>query len=313
VESLDGKQNVWTIRNDLAVPCALGVEIACSYRNVPTSDYEQPGALTIETLDDPAPYQHADQGWLKRFFAGPDVAITAAGAARTGAKASFTSSAEAIQPGGRCLSFTANNTGDRGGWCANGRRFPKLLDLSRYQAIGLWVHGDSKGETLQVQLRDAAGRAATWPVLVTFEGWRLCIFHKNQAQPGFDWSKIDSHLLWLQGIAGSTSVQVRLCGLRAIPSLHAMPELKQPAVQVNGRTVQFPIRMHSAQALTSEGPDRVRLWPGGMRPGQPVAVSTEILMLRPGDNRVTFTAGAAEDYPGDVNVLLYRLGPLSSK
>ena len=274
VEALDGKQNVWTMKNDLPVPCHLGVEIACGFRNVPTADYDHPAALTLESFDDTAPYRRSEANRAERFYAGPDVTLTADGAARTGVSARFVSSAEAPRVGGRCAVFSATNAGQRGGWCAT-------------------------------------GRAATWPTLVSFRGWRLCVFRTADV-PGFDWSKTDYLLLWLQGMAGNTSVQVRLDDLRALPELHPAPPLAQPVVQINGQTVRFPLRLQSGQALTGNGLEGTRFWPGGMQPGEPVAVPTAALMLQPGENRVTVTADTAAGYPGDVNVLFYRLWPLSS-
>jgi hypothetical protein len=47
-----------------------------------------------------------------------------------------------------------------------------------------------------------------------------------------------------------------------------------------------------------------------MKPGHPIGLSTDVLMLQHGENRVTFSAETAEGYPGDVNLLFYRLGPL---
>ena len=62
--------------------------------------------------------------------------------------------------------------------------------------------------------------------------------------------------------------------------------------------------------MTNEGPGGTRFWPGGMKPGHPIGLSTDVLMLQHGENRVTFSAETAEGYPGDVNLLFYRLGPL---
>ena len=47
-----------------------------------------------------------------------------------------------------------------------------------------------------------------------------------------------------------------------------------------------------------------------MQSSQPIDVSTAVMMLPPGENRVIFSADADGGYPGDVNVLLYRLGPM---
>lgn len=309
VEAIDGRQNVWTIKNELSVPCALGVEIACGFRSMPTSDYDQQGATTVETFDDASPYQRSEGDRMERFLGGAGAATIAVGTASAGVSANLVSSAEGAKVGPRCAVFTATNKGARGGWCATGRRLPKPLDLSRCQALGLWVDGDGKGETLRVQLRDAAGRAATWPVLISFQGWRLCVFRKAEAA-GFDWSKAEYLVARIEGMAGGVSVRLGLDDVRALPELHPMPALAQPTVQVNGASVQFPVRLQSGQALTSAGPGGVEFWPGGMQAGRAVNVSTEVLLLEPGENRVTFTADTSAGYPGDVNVLLYRLWPM---
>ena len=191
-------------------------------------------------------------------------------------------SAESPQVGERCAVLTAKNTGAYGGWCAVTRRLAKPMDLSRAAAVGLWVNGDGEGETLLVQLFDSAGRGSNWLVPVSFKGWRLCVFRKSET-PAVDWSKADSLVFWLQGLSTGMSVKVRLDDLRAIPALHPAKPLSQPAVEVNGRTVRFPVVLKSGQALTSEGPGGVKFWPGGMQAGQPVEISTETLMLQPGE------------------------------
>jgi len=309
VESLDGRQNTWSIKNDRAAPCPLGVEIACGFRNVPTAVFDQPGGLTIDRFDDAKPYQQIAADLRKWFLAGQDATLSGAIIARAGVEASFPAPDAGPSPGGPGALWTARNSGQRGGWCATGRRFTTPLDLSRYQAVGLWVNGDGEGETLRIEFRDAAGRAANRTVLMSFKGWRLCVFPTGEIH-NLDWSKISFLLLRLQGLAGRTSVQVGLGELRALGRLHPAPSLVRPAVTLNGHRVAFPVRLQCGQALTSEGPGGVRFWPGGMQPGQPLDVDTTTLMLAPGDNQITFTADAAEGFPGDVNVLLYRLGPL---
>ena len=111
-------------------------------------------------------------------------------------------------------------------------------------------------------------------------------------------------------LAGGTSFQVRLDDLRGLPELHPAPLLVQPAVRVNGQTVTLPVRLDSMQALTAAGPDGIRFWPGGMQPSQPVEASAAVLMLQPGENRITFSADTTAGYPGDINVLLYRMWPM---
>lgn len=309
VESLDGTQNVWTIRNDQPTPCPLGVEIARGSRNVPTSDYDQAGTVTVESFEDAAAFGWDDEARAKRYFPGADVTLTASGAAKQGVNASLTTARENVRVGKGCAVLAATNSGPRGGWCASARKLPQPIDLRRCPAIAFWVDGDGKGETLRLQLHDVAGRSATYNVLVSFAGWRLCVF-RTSAAAGFDWSKTEHLLVWLQDMAGGTSFRVRLDDLRGLPELHPAPLLVQPAVEVNGQTVQLPVRLDGMQAVTAEGRDGIRFWPGGMHASQLVDGSAAVLLLRPGENRITFSADTTAGYPGDVNVLLYRMWPM---
>ncbi len=310
VEALDGEQNTWAITNNLPEPCHLGVEIACGFRNAPTTDYHHPAAVTLEPFDDTAPYQRGEENRAERFYAAPDATLTADGAAEPGVSFQFVSKTDNAKIGDRCILFSAVNSGTRGGWCATGRRFSQPVDLSGSQAIALWIDGDGKGETFRLQLRDTAGRAATWTTLVSFQGWRLCVFRTADA-PAFDWSKTEYLTLRLEGMAGGSTVQVRLDDLRALPELHPAPPLVCPTVQINGKRIAFPRQLQAGQALTGSGLEEARFWPGGMKPGEPVPVPIDTLVLQPGKNRVTVTADTAAGYPGDVNVLFYRLSPLS--
>ncbi|NLX97343.1 MAG: hypothetical protein GXY83_14330 [Rhodopirellula sp.] len=309
VESIDGGQNQWTIRNDLPVSCPLGVEIVRGSRDVPTSDYDQPGVVTVEPFDDVASFGWQGEDRAKRYFPGADAVLTGEGAAAENVTLSLATTGDAARVGDRCTVLAATNAGPRGGWCAVAKKLPAPVDLSRCPAIGFWVDGDGKGENLRLQLHDAAGRSAVYNVPVSFEGWRLCVF-KTAAAAGFDWSKTEHLLVWLQGMAGDTSLKVRLDDLRGIPELHAAPPLLQPTVEINGRRVTFPVQLGSMQALTSEGPGGVRFWPGGMQPSQAVDVPAERLMLQPGENRIRFSSDDEGAYPGDISVLLYRMEPM---
>jgi hypothetical protein len=48
-----------------------------------------------------------------------------------------------------------------------------------------------------------------------------------------------------------------------------------------------------------------------MNPGRPIDTPTDAPVLKSGENRVTFSAGTVEGYPDDINVLFYRLGPMT--
>lgn len=319
VESLDGQQNVWTIRNDLPVPCWMGVEIVRGSRGVPTSDYDQAGAVTVEAFDDASLFGWIDDTQARRYVPASDATITASGAAKAGVSVDLEVAGQGPRAGGRSLVLTATNGGPRGGWCAVARNLPQAVDLSGCQSIAMWIDGDGSGADAQIKLSDVTGRSTLFNVQLGFQGWRLCIFPTASA-PGLDWAKISNLLISVQRMAGGVTVRVGLDGLRGLPKRQPAPPLVQPAIEVNGTPVPFPVRLNSMQAVTSEGPGGTRFWPGGMQAGEDVRAVWSGLLLQPGENRIVFSADAREEdpgasigsveYPGDVNVLLYRMWPM---
>ena len=83
-------------------------------------------------------------------------------------------------------------------------------------------------------------------------------------------------------------------------------------ITVNDEKVVFPVELQPEQTLTSEGRYGVKLWPGGMQPSREIELPHAALTLDPGLNEVTFASESAEPYPGDVQVLLYRMCPEAS-
>lgn len=306
VEVLDGQENAWTIINDLDEPVLLGVEITRGARAAASADYDAPGAVTIEAFDDEAPYRMSEFNQYEKFVVGGGKVLTEAGPVRAGVTQSFTISAEGARIGDTCAVYAAENTGEGGGWCGIGRRFETPLDLGGHEALALWMHGDGKGQAVRFQLWDTRGRVAQWVPVINYTGWRMHAFATADARD-FDWSQVEYLLFYFNNIPAQTSVEVRLDEVRAIPALTERPTVRSPGVTVNGETVTFPVTLEPAQALTCAGPEGVMLWPGGMEQGRRVDVSTDALMLQPGENRVVFSSDAQAGYAGDVTVLLYRL------
>jgi len=73
----------------------------------------------------------------------------------------------------------ASNVGERGrgaSWARLDREFAPLLDLSKQQGLGFWVHGDGRGEVLNVRLESPVtfplGRLPDRYVTIDYTGWR---------------------------------------------------------------------------------------------------------------------------------------------
>lgn len=296
VEHLDGKNNVWTIRNDEAQPCSVAVEITRGARTIPSADYDGPQTLTIETFDDAGPYQ-------------PEETLSPALRESVGARQTFAVSSPGAKVGPRWAVWKVKNGGDHGGWASVRRRFAQPLDLHAYKALGMWVRGDGEGATLRIQLRDTSGRLATWLVPVGFHGWRLCTYAIT-GTGALDWSKIDTLLFYVQGLPVGVSAEVGLDDLKALTEIHTTGPLVSPALEINGRRLPLSVNLAAGQGLTVDQLGGAHFWPGGMEPSQPLGIERTALVLKPGENRITFAAETTGGYPGDISVIVSRLRPL---
>lgn len=309
VDLLDGEQNVWQIRNESAQPVQLGVELVRTFRDVTAAEYDSPGARLIEPFDNAVEYRHSEANPYEKFVIGGSKEVSENGAVRGGVTQSFEHST-AAKAGAGCMVYRAANSGEEGGWGGIGRRFVPPLDLDNGRAVGLWVYGDAKGEHLRIQFRDVAGEYADWLPAINFEGWRLLTFRLPRDQ-GFDWRQTEFLLFYFNGIPANTAVQVLLDDVRIMPSLRPQPAAVRPVLVLNDTRFELPAALESRQALTIEGRDGVRVWPGGMQPARNIAFDVSPLILRPGANTVRFETTPKADYPGDITVLLYRMWPLA--
>lgn len=307
VDVLDGEANVWRIVNDQPEPCVLGVEIVRGPRQVAVAGYEDPGALTIEDFADAERYRLGPENDYARYVQGGRGEQRDGGVVMAGVSQSFALTDEA-KVGEHALVYSARSGNDYGGWTGIGRRFNPPLDLSGYAGIGLWIHGDSRGERLRIQLRDTQGRYCDEVPEINFSGWSLyTMAFPPEAQ--FDRSHVEFLLFFFNNLPANSQVQVRLAGVRALPHLGgADASVDQPALVVNGRRTVFPVSLRPGEAVTSDGPDGAFFWRPGMEPGEVLNVIGPT--LEPGENTVVLEVADPTRFPGNLKVILYRAWPM---
>ena len=308
VDELDGAQNQWTITSDLP-GCTLGVDIVRGSRLVSQADYDDPAAVTVETFDDATGYAMSATNDFERFVLGGDKVLSDTGPVSKGLTQAYALSTENIKVGGSCLVYSAQNKAATTGWGGIGRRFGAPLDLTAARAIALWMHGDGKGEIIRIQFRDTAGRNADFLPVVNFTGWRKQVF-PTAGFGAFDWSKVEYLLFYFNNVSPNASVEVRIDDVRALPALAAKGDIEQLGLTINGKEIIFSRVPEPGQAITCEGPAGSTFWPGGMTKGQPLELPDRPFELRRGRNTIALTAAPGEAFPGDVQVLLYRMWPM---
>jgi hypothetical protein len=296
-------------------------------------DYEDPRGRVLETFDDLRAYEMSDTNQFEKYVIGGGKQLTQDGPVREGVSQTFVPSAEGLPPldpplrkggqgllpplrrggrGGSCGVYTARNDGGPGGWCAKGKQFPEVLDLSHYEAVALWVHGDGQRETLRFQFRDVAGRHADWLVPIDFTGWRLLTFRTADV-PGFDWGQTEYVIFYYNDLPAKATCTMKFDDLKALPKLRKPPSLRRPVLTVNGQKVRLPVDLKAQESLILDGQGRCTLWRDGgaqavgaglrASPGRGAA-----FVLRPGSNRFELSCDPSKGVPRDVTVRVLRLG-----
>jgi len=322
IAAFDGVANVWTVENDLQAPCRAVVVIQRG-RSMPDVDYEDPRGLVLETFDNLSAYEMSDTNQFEKYVLGGGKRLTQDGPVREGVSQTFVPSAEGTPPlakggqGGVCGIYTATNDGGPGGWCAKGKRFPEPLDLSGYEAVALWVHGDGQRETLRFQFRDVEGRYADWLVPIDFIGWRLHVFRTADA-PNYDWKTTEYVIFYYNDLPAKATCTMKFDDLKALPKLRKPPSLRRPVLTVNGQTIRLPADLGAQEALILDGRGRYLLWRNGI--GQAVGAGLRAspgrgsaVVLQPGSNRFELSCDTSKGVPRDVTVRVIRLGPVGGE
>jgi hypothetical protein len=148
----------------------------------------------------------------------------------------------------------------------------------------VWVHGDGKGETLNVQMqspRQYHGGTADHYIVVDFTGWRYFELIEPDARRFTDYvwpygnpyaiyresvnhAAVSSLALFYNNLPPGDAVTCYLSPIRALPTVETV--WTNPAVTVGGRTLAFPVAMKSGSYLEFRSPADCKLYgPAGER------------------------------------------------
>ena len=164
-----------------------------------------------------------------------------------------------------CGCLTASNSGDRrrGSWARFEKVFDPPLDLSEHQGLGVWVHGDGKGEVLNFQMGspDHISRAVgEHYVTVDFVGWRYfeLIEHDADRYADYAWpyaggysvyrelvhyDVVESLTIWCNNLPPQDTITCNLRPVQALPLMEA--RLIEPRLDINGESITLPVNVES--------------------------------------------------------------------
>ena len=213
------------------------------------------------------------------------------------------------------FSATNSTVNRRGAWARAGKAFEPPLNLAGHEALGVWVHGDGKGETLNLQLNSPANLVSgigEHYIIVNFTGWRHFELIEPDAERFTDYvwpyyggyniyreslhfPAIASMYLYYNNLLPNDTVACHLSPIRALPLIKA--NWRNPSLTIGGRTIVFPVEMESGSYLEFRSPTDCRLYGANGALLTEVKPQGEVPVFNAGANRLEFRC----DAPAAVN------------
>jgi hypothetical protein len=289
----------------------------------------QPVKLRIQALYCAEPYDAPQSRALADFRSTDEFTLCAAA---PGVTCALSPSEEQVKVGGTSGCYSAINAGSsrRGAWTRAGKSFAPEANIDPYDALGVWIHGDGKGELLNLQLTSPPQYYEALDehyVQVDFQGWRyfeLLLRERDAGQYGdhvwpyeghyavYRAPLVRSHVselnLYFNNLPPRDGVTCFLSPIKALKVRKAT--LRNPSVQVGGRRVVFPVALESGAYLELESPSDCRLYDERGALVRQLQPEGEVPALAAGENRVKFTCEGPEGLRGRAKVTVISYGEL---
>lgn len=308
VSTYDGNDNVWTVDlpclDGASRPAAVTVAHKPGGLALAASGAALKDSLLLEAFKDLTPFAEGPANTYATCVSGSGKTVTPQGVAGEGVRQVFEALPQQLRRGGAGAWFKALNTGG-GNWSAKGCRFGTPLDLSNYDAVSLWLHGDNNGETLRIQFWDVNGSYADWSVPITFSGWKQVPLSLTSAQAGFDRSRVQHFVLVYNNLPSQRECAVGLSELRALKLNREGPRLlEKMALAIGGEALPLPVTLAEGEVLLLDADGEASVWNGRAEELRRFSVPRAALRLSPGVNRVELRCGAASPGLAEVHLLV---------
>jgi len=288
VESIDSDRNKWSCYNPFE---------------------GQPIKLRIEALLSAGEYDKKENITLADFTDGNDFADIKAA---SGVSINLTPTKDFVKAGELSGMLTAVNSGNveqKASWAKLGRKFSPVVDISKNQALGVWVYGDGRGEVINFQLtcpsHIVAGIGEHY-VVVDFKGWRYfeLIEPEGERYAEYSWpygslykiyretinyGNVENLNIWVNNLPPNKSITCYLSPVKALPLVET--KLVSPVVTVNGKTITFPVEIPTGSYLEFYNRENCKLYDKTGRLISDVRLEGDIPVLEAGNNEMEFKCG----------------------
>ena len=296
---------------------------------------EQPVKLRIEPLmsvkpfNDPANVVIADFSEEKQFIQEGSAAGVSGGIISSSEKSMGGTSS------GRFYASAPQSSSGEGMWIKMEKKFEPWLDISKNQALGVWVRGDGQGELLNLRIESPAhlsfGARGDHFIKIDFTGWKYFVLveiesseFSNYIWPdsGFyvydsfrhsvQFNAVDKLQLWYNNLPAGGEVNCLIGSIKALPMV---PEtIQDPCLTLGGERIIFPVRMESGMYLEFRSATDCKLFGSKGEFLQEVPIEGKVPVLREGDNQISFECKGSGGVNARVQVTVIGEGnPLEDK
>jgi hypothetical protein len=312
VTGLDSNTAAWTIHNRFSEQ-RMQLRLEALYSVLP---YDSSDAVLL--ADD----ANADQFTVRRTAHGVTQALSR--------------STEQVKAGEASLRFTAKSQREsrKGAWAHMGLPFEPYLSIKQCDALGVWIHGDGKGEVLNLQLttpREYMRANSEHYVTIDFTGWRYFEIPLRERDAGkhrdYEWPYSDmggiymipvnrNHIgalnLYLNNLPPNDSATVYLGPIKALRTRRV--QLGNPTIELNGQKLMLPTTLESGDYVELASIEDCRVYNerGILRERLPLQGT--IPVVKAGDNRIAFSCAPPQGFSARAEITVMASGePLAGR
>ncbi|MHC4796978.1 MAG: hypothetical protein ACYTF1_10075, partial [Planctomycetota bacterium] len=210
---------------------------------------------------------------------------------------------------GKLTAISSGNVEPKASWGKVGKKYSPVMDISKNQALGVWIYGDGQGQVLNFQLTCpghlVAGIGEHY-VVVDFKGWRYfeLIEPEGEGYADYSWpygslykiyretidyGNIENLHIWVNNLPANKKAVCYLSPVKALPLVET--RLINPVVRVNGKAIKFLVEIPTGSYLEFYCKDDCTLYDKLGKPVTDVKIEGDIPILESGNNEMEFICG----------------------
>ena len=293
VIEIDPDSKIWSVNNEFqSQPVKLRIE----------------SLLSTELYDSPRNLVLADFSNVSHF-----INKTSA----NGVSGEILRSVETSPDGNTASIFSAYSTGaspQNGSWIKVEKNFEHEVDLSKNEALGVWIKGDGNGELLNLRLESpiqlSNGARGDHFVKINFTGWKYfqLIEIESSEFSNYIWpnsrnvynsyrnilhfDKISKLQLWYNNLPIGKEISCVIGSIKAIPTTNS--SVLNPSVTIKGKKIVFPVKIESGMYLEYFSTTNCKLYSTTGELIKEITPMGNIPSLANGRNIVNFSADNSE-------------------